>query len=291
MRSAIVFGLVVALASAGTLAGAPKPNRPNILFILADDYGIDGVGCYGSDRFKDKTPNLDALAKTGTRFERCYATPICGPSRCMLVTGRYGFRSGGLSNTTASRLKPTEEPSIAQILKQSGYVTGMAGKWRQMGGLAGEWGFDDYRMSDVAASPSEVTSYTENGTKAQKESGAYYPDVQQAFALDFLRRHRDQPFFLYYASHLVHDPIVATPDTKPGESRKDVLYDDNVAYLDKQVGELVAELDKLGLREKTLILFSADNGTDAGDGPIAGRKRSEEAARSAGAGSMAESAT
>jgi len=96
--------------------------------------------------------------------------------------------------------------------------------------------------------------------------------VQQAFALEFLRRHRDEPFFFYYSSHLVHDPIVATPDTKPGETSKDALYDDNVAYLDKQVGEVVAELDKLGLRERTLILFAGDNGTDAGDGLNADRK-------------------
>ncbi len=264
--------LAIGLATAAGLA-AESPLRPNILFILADDYGIDGVGCYGSERFKDRTPNIDALAKTGTRFERCYATPVCGPSRCMFVTGRYGFRTGGLSNNTASHPKPGEEPSVARVLQQAGYVTGMAGKWRQMGGLAGEWGFDDYRMSDAAASPSQVDSYTENGRKVQKEAGAFYPDVQQAFALEWLRRHRDQPFFFYYSSHMVHDPIVATPDTKPGETSKAVRYDNFVAYLDKQVGELVAELDTLGLREKTLILFSGDNGTDAGFGPIAERKQ------------------
>ncbi len=266
--------LSAALLNLSTVKGAdavPKPSRPNILFILADDYGIDGVGAYGSDRFKNKTPNIDALAKTGTRFDRCYATPVCGPSRCLFITGRYGFRTGGLSNGSVGRPKPAEEPSVAQIIKQSGYVTGMAGKWRQMGGIAGEWGFDDYRMSDVAASPSEVKSYTENGRKVQTPEGAFYPDVQQAFALEFLRRHRDQPFFFYYSSHLVHDPITATPDSKPDETSKAARYDGYVAYLDKQVGELVAELDKLGLRERTLILFSADNGTDAGDGPIDGR--------------------
>ncbi len=271
-----LLGLVAALLAVGTLESAesvPQPARPNILFILADDLGIDGLGCYGSERFKNKTPNIDALAQTGTRFERCYAAPVCGPSRCLLITGRYGFRTGGLSNGTAGLLTPRQEPSVARILKQSGYVTGMAGKWRQMSGLAGEWGFDDYRMSDVAASPSQVMSYTENGRKVQKEEGAFYPDVQQAFALEFLRRHRDQPFFFYYASHLVHDPITATPDTKPGETSKAARYDGYVAYLDKQVGELVAELDKLGLRERTLILCSADNGTDAGFGPIAERNK------------------
>lgn len=269
----IIITLLALLAFACGSSRAAEPGKPNILFILADDYGVDGVGCYGSDRFKSKTPNIDALAQSGTRFERCYTAPICGPSRCMFVTGRYGFRTGALSNNTASRPKPNEEPSVARILKQAGYATGMAGKWRQMGGLPGDWGFNDYQMSDVPEGPSRVKSYIENGKEVKKEESAFYPDVEQAFALEFLHRHRDRPFFFYYSSHLVHDPIVATPDTKPGETRKDVLYDGYVTYLDKQVGELVAEIDKLGLRERTLILFSGDNGTDAGFGPIAERKQ------------------
>jgi arylsulfatase A len=281
MKSRTHFGLtllfiITGLMNVGTAENAesmPKQNRPNILFILADDLGIDGLGCYGSDRFKGRTPNIDALAANGVRFDRCYSAPVCGPARCLFITGRYPFRTGGLSNGSAGRLKPTEEPSVAKILKQARYVTGMAGKWRQMGGLAGEWGFEDYRMSDVAASPSEVNGYIENGRTVQKEERAYYPDVQQAFALEFLRRHREHPFFFYYASHLVHDPIVATPDTKPETKTRWDLYNDNVAYLDKQVGELVAELERLGLRERTLIVFSGDNGTDIGRGPatIGGR--------------------
>ncbi|MDZ4686193.1 MAG: sulfatase-like hydrolase/transferase [Planctomycetaceae bacterium] len=254
-------------------AAEASPPRPNILFILADDYGIDGVGCYGSDRFQDKTPNLDALAKTGTRFERCYAAPVCGPSRCLLITGRYGFRTGGLSNETASRPTPKIEPSVAKILKQAGYATGMAGKWRQMGGTPGEWGFDEHLMSDTASGHSHVKSYTVNGKQVEQTGEVYYPDVQQAFALDFIRKQRSEPFFFYYSTHLVHDPIVATPDSQREQKSKKELYDDNVAYLDKQIGQLVAELDKLDLRERTLIVFSADNGTDVGRGPstIGGR--------------------
>lgn len=79
-------------------AAAEAGGRPNIILILADDYGIDGVGCYGSDRFKGKTPNIDRLAAEGVRFERCYSAPLCGPTRCLITTGRYAFRTGGLTN-------------------------------------------------------------------------------------------------------------------------------------------------------------------------------------------------
>src|SRR5262245_49724943 len=100
-------------AASGTLAAA---DRPNIVFIFADDCGIDSFGCYGSDRAKSLTPNIDALAKSGTRFERCYAAPVCGPSRCLLLTGRYAFRTGGLSNQAAGNPSFKDEPSLARIL-------------------------------------------------------------------------------------------------------------------------------------------------------------------------------
>src|SRR3954453_18006414 len=80
---------------------AAAPSKPNIVFIFGDDAGIDCFGCYGSNRAKTLTPNIDALAKSGTRFERGYATPLCGPSRCVIMTGRHGFRTGGLTNQTA----------------------------------------------------------------------------------------------------------------------------------------------------------------------------------------------
>ena len=135
--------LLMALATLNSIA-ADKPVHPNIVFILADDTGIDDYGCYGSDRFKGKTPNIDALAKSGIRFERCYSAPLCGPSRCQIMTARYGFRTGGLTNPTAHQPSFKNEPSLARVLKRAGYVTGMAGKWRQMGDTPGNWGFDEY---------------------------------------------------------------------------------------------------------------------------------------------------
>ena len=279
-RAAMLAALLPALV--GLSLAAEKPVRPNIIFILADDYGLDGVGCYGSDRFK--TPNLDALASSGVRFETCYSTPLCGPTRCLFVTGRYGFRTGGLTNRTAGMPLPKDEPSVAKVLKQAGYATGHAGKWRQMGATPADWGFDEYLTDPTAGGYYWQNSYTQNGRLVELDKEIYYPDVAHEFAVDFIRRHRDRPFFFYYASHLVHGPILRTPDSKAGTGGKSGaagkagagpnqdFYADNVAYLDKQVGRLVAELDRLNLREKTLILFSGDNGTARESGTIAGRQ-------------------
>ncbi|HBO44982.1 MAG TPA: hypothetical protein DD670_13845, partial [Planctomycetaceae bacterium] len=121
-----IQSIVLASVAWTAVAHADTPARPNILFILSDDFGLDGVGCYGSDRFKDKTPNLDSLAKSGIRFTHCYATPLCGPSRCAINTGRYAFRTGGLTNRMARLPSFKDEPSLARTLKQAGYATGMA---------------------------------------------------------------------------------------------------------------------------------------------------------------------
>jgi len=250
---------------------ASAAERPNIIFILADDYGLDGVGCYGSDRFKGKTPNIDALAASGLRFENAYCTPLCGPTRCLFITGRYGFRTGGTSNQTAKNPQANEETSIARVLKSAGYATCHVGKWRQMSGLPGDWGFDEYITDPTAGGYYWTRSYIQNGKTVDAGKEIYYPDVCHQFAVDFIKRHRDSPFFLYYASHLVHAPIVRTPDSKPGSSQ-DKLYEDMVAYLDKQVGDLVSVVNSLGLREKTLIIFSADNGTARRSGTTYGRQ-------------------
>src|SRR5882757_432646 len=142
---AIVFSSVAALAADAT--------KPNIVFILADDLGIDGVSCYGAN--KHQTPQIDKLAASGTRFQTCYAAPLCGPSRCLLMTGRYAFRTGGLTNGSwrpnGPGAKSADEQPMAKLLKGAGYVTGQAGKWRQVGELPGDWGFDEF-LTDHTAS-------------------------------------------------------------------------------------------------------------------------------------------
>ncbi|WP_157447422.1 sulfatase-like hydrolase/transferase [Chthoniobacter flavus] len=248
-------------------------TKPNIVFILADDLGIDGVSCYGADRHK--TPHIDQLAASGTRFETCYAAPLCGPSRCLLMTGRYAFRTGGLTNGSWRRNGPgarsANEWSIAKVLKQAGYATGQSGKWRQVGETPHDWGFDEYCTDPLAGGYYWKDSYEKNG-QIISAPGSYNPDIIQAFSIDFITRHKDEPFFLYYAMHFVHKPTLHTPDSSPGKLDGPGCYDDNIAYMDKQVGEVVAALEKLGLREKTLVIFSGDNGTARGyPSPVHGR--------------------
>jgi len=236
-------------------------EQPNLILILADDYGIGGVGCYGSDKYK--TPNLDALAKGGLRFEFCYAMPLCAPTRAALMTGRYGFRTGVVDNGTGGRATADKETTIAKVLKQAGYATAVAGKWRQLQYMttkeeAAAWGFDEYLAWGVAGKGERYwdPTYDKNGAMLADVKGKFGPDVLHEFAVDFIQRHRDKPFFLYYPMVSIHGQLFRTPDSQEGGD----LYADNIAYMDKLVGKLVAELDRLKLREKTLIVFVGDNG-------------------------------
>ena len=276
MRFAItlVFAFLLMASGSARAAEPVKPGRPNIIFVLADDLGIDGVSAYGGEAHK--TPHIDALAASGLRFSTAYAAPLCGPSRSLLMTGRYAFRTGGITNQSwrpgGPGAKSADEYPVARILKEAGYATGQAGKWRQVGELPGDWGFDEFITDNTAGGWYWKTNYNKNGKEITLPDGTYGPDVVQDFTFDFIRRHKDQPFFFYYATHLVHKPTLRTPDTSEGTTDVNKLYDENIRYMDKQLGALVAELEKLGLRQNTLIIFAGDNGTAAGyPTPIHGR--------------------
>jgi len=238
--------------------GQETPPKPNLIFILSDDVGLGDIGCCGGPF---KTPNIDALATGGTRFEYCYSTPLCGPSRCQFLTGRYPFRTGLISNNSRNAIAPSRETMIPTVLKKAGYVTASVGKWGQMCLGPGEWGFDEYLVFPGSGRywRDQTTHYNVNGVQKNLPEGVYLPDLMHDFIVEFLNHHKDQPFFLYYPMSHIHGPIVATPDSKGGG--KDKLYSDNIAYMDKLVGKLMAELDRLHLREKTLVLFAGDNGT------------------------------
>ena len=247
-------------AAAASVANAAT-RKPNIIFFLADDMGIDLFGCYGGQsRFK--TPNVDALAKNGARFETCLAAPLCGPSRCMLMTGRYAFRTGGITNQSwrdgGPGAKSVDEFPIAKLLKQSGYATCMTGKWRQVGETPGDWGFDEWLTDPTAGGWYWQKSYTKNGRLMEFPEEVYVPDHCHDTVVDFIGRNKKKPFFVYYSTHLVHAPILRTPDSAP-ESQD--LFADNVAYMDKMLGKVVAEVKKQGLQNDTILMFSGDNGT------------------------------
>jgi arylsulfatase A len=273
MPKLVLSAFLVLACMFGPRAVAAENAKPNIIFFLADDLGIDGISCYGAD--KHKSPNVDALAASGMRFTTCYAAPLCGPSRCLLMSGRYAFRTGGLQNQSwragGPGAKSADENPMAKLLKQGGYATCMTGKWRQVGELPGNWGFDEFITDQTASGWYWETKYNKNGKEITLPAGTYSCDVYRDFALDFMRRNKDKPFFLYYASHLVHKPTLKTPDTPKAQADQD-LYEQNIRYMDKELGALVAELEKLNLRQNTLIIFSGDNGTATGyPSPVHGR--------------------
>jgi len=230
----------------GSQAGSA--TKPGIVFILADELGIGNVSCYGADNFK--TPNIDQLAREGTRYTHCYTAPLCGPSRVCILTGRYAFRTGATNQDATGLIEPAVETMMPVYLKPAGYVTASVGKWGQLPLGPAEFGFDEQ-------------------LKSTKE---YLPDAMHDFLVDFITRHRADPFYVYYAMSNVHGEILPTPDSKP-DSRD--LYADNISYLDKLVGKLAAELERLKLRDNTLIVFAGDNGTGgvyAGESTIGGRR-------------------
>jgi arylsulfatase A-like enzyme len=131
--------LAVLFANTALLA---QTKKPNIIYILADDLGIDGLSCYGADLYK--TPVIDKLAKEGIRYSNAYTAPLCGPSRALILTGRYAFRTGAVNQDMTGEMSPSVETMMPKILKQAGYTSSMVGKWGQLPLGPAEFGFDDY---------------------------------------------------------------------------------------------------------------------------------------------------
>ena len=291
----------VALAAACLLAGhaaaqapaaAPNGKPYNFVVVLADDIGAKELACYGHQ--EHQTPQLDRLAKEGMRFETAYATPICSPTRVLVMTGQYGFRTGyfhliGRAYAplpTSPDYDVAKKLTFAHVLKAHGYATGLAGKWQLPGKiptLIHDCGFDEYRMWAYAENLPEGVVHTgefegagrtsrywhpsivENGKYLPTKPTDYGPDLFNQFAIDFIRRHKDRPFCFYYTMPLTHGPHVETPDPQhPGQRRPGGLRT-NVEYLDHLMGQLVQAIDDAGIAENTLLVFIGDNGT-AGSG-------------------------
>lgn len=260
----ILSTFLLAAAAIAPDATAATAAKPNIVLIMADDFGYECVTANGGQSYR--TPNLDRLAATGMRFEQCHVQPLCTPTRVQLMTGLYNVR-----NYIEFGAMDRKVTTFGHLLKRAGYVTGVCGKWQL--GLEKDspqhFGFDEaflwWHMRRAPRYPNP--GFEQNGVSKDYQ-GDYGPKVLNEFALDFITRHKDEAFFLYYPMLLTHSPFAPTPET-PGwdpavgerEAHDVKNFADMTAYMDKMVGRVVAKLEALGLRENTLLLFLGDNGT------------------------------
>ncbi|MEZ5277638.1 MAG: sulfatase-like hydrolase/transferase [Opitutaceae bacterium] len=301
----VVFLLVVHLAFAA--------DRPNILFILADDLGWGDLGCYGHPQAQ--TPNLDHLAERGTRFTQFYVgAPVCSPSRAAFLTGEFPSREGihghfGSITQNAERAMPQfldpTRPQIAGELKRAGYATAHIGKWHLRNNVAPLYGGEP--PDDRGQGPNPRAYGFDFVGSAEPFGGAGPPDdpyyrarSSRVFvdeAIGFIREHRDEPFYVQLWALLPHARLNPFPSQlrsyehlQPGKdfpfSSAASIYLASVTDLDTQIGRLLSEVDALGLAENTIIVFTSDNGPEdihvlnaghsgvGSTGPFRGRKRS-----------------
>lgn len=271
LRLLVIAGLALPLLA----ASERRDDRPNILFILLDDLGKEWVSAYGTEDIR--TPHVDALAASGTRFENFYVMPQCTPTRLSFLTGQYPFRHGWVNHWDVPRWGGgahydwERNPSIARVMKQAGYRTAVAGKWqindfRVQPEAMREAGFDEYCMwtGGEGDNPKSEERYwnpyvhTKEGSAIRQKK--FGDDLFVDFLIDFMRQNRDQPMFLYYAMCLPHTPFVATP-AEPAVTTTLDKHKAMVRYADHLTGRLVTALDELGLREDTLVIWTTDNGT------------------------------
>jgi arylsulfatase A-like enzyme len=287
---------LLALACAATVwplaarPGAQRPSPPNIVIILADDLGYGDLGAFGSPSIR--TPRLDAMAAQGQKWTNFYVQPVCSPSRAALLTGRLPIRSGmygtpgaapKVLRDNAAQGLPSEEITIAEMLKARGYATGMVGKWH-LGHLPAflpmRQGFDswfglpfshDMKMTvprdngyQTAAYYNPKPEYWEvplmrNGDIVERPADhrtltRRYTDE----AVRFIDGHRDQPFFLYVAHSLPHIPLARSPEYA-GHSAAGI-YGDTVEEIDWSTGRILDALKGAGVDGRTLVVFTSDNG-------------------------------
>lgn len=252
--------VLVALLLGSAISWA-EDVKPNILFILSDDQGYGDLSCFGSTVIK--TPNIDSICRDGIKFESFYAHNRCSPTRAALMTGCYAQRVG-IDNVIGYESRKglnSDEITIPELLKTAGYATGLIGKWH-----IGEWpqfnptlhGFD-YFFGRIAEKDGE--KLYENREKVgewEQKNDRYCSKKLLPKAIDFMRTHSKIPFFLYYASNISHTKWVPLPEFE-GTSEQGALGD-CAQQLDWEVGELLKELDALGIAKNTLVVYASDNG-------------------------------
>lgn len=267
----LVTGIAGIMAMA-PIAGVAKENkkiqknqRPNILFILADDMGKECLGCYGSTY---NTPNLDAFAQQGVQFNYCTSQPLSTPSRVELLTGKYNYK-----NYSKFAFMNQDQKTFANLAKEAGYKTCIAGKWQlgENSKLPELFGFDNYCLYHLTFKGNKYAKpeFEEDGV-VHKECTVndYGPDYFSDYICRFMEKNRNQPFLAYYCMTLVHDPFNPTPESDDWDIDPNKRYDednkyfpDMVSYTDKMFAKVMKKLKDLGLEDNTIVIFVGDNGT------------------------------
>ncbi len=288
-RAGIVPLVLTASKTSAESAGRP---RPNIIFILADDLGSADLGCYGQNLIR--TPRIDRMAREGMRFTQCYAgAAVCAPSRNVLMTGMHTGHTrirgnspavGGTIETFgegARRLSlEASDVTVAEHLKTAGYATGITGKWGlaepDTEGIPNRKGFDEwFGYLNQNHAPYYFTPYLWKDERQfplvgnrDGQRGQYTHDLFTGFALDFIRRHRQHPFFLYVAFTIPHErlevPDLGEYSDRPWPERAKI-YAAMVSRMDKHVGQILDLLKELGVDGQTLVFFCSDNGAPRKD--------------------------
>lgn len=259
-------GLRLTVASAllaPVISWADHP--PNFVIIFADDLGYGDLGCFGSPNIE--TPFIDRMANEGMRFTSFYAQPICGPSRTALMTGCYPLRVAEAGNL--KRQHPAVHPkeiTLAEILKTKGYATGCFGKWDMAGHsqrgflpnlMPNKQGFD-YFFGTPSSNDSFIDLYRNAERIEEKSDLNLITDRLTEEVLEFIERHREQPFFVYLPHPMPHVKLGASSKFN-GKSKRG-LYGDVITEIDDSTGRIIAKLKELQLDQRTYIIFTSDNG-------------------------------
>lgn len=291
-RTAVQLLLFLLLLMPGFTAAAQNQERPNIIFIMADDLGYGHLGAYGQEKIN--TPNLDRLAAQGMKFTQAYSEHICAPTRSVLMTGMHNGRARIRSNGPGMFLLPVDV-TVAEVLKQAGYTTGMFGKWglgdHGTTGVPWQQGFDEFvgQLHQVHAHfyyPAWVWKNNRQYSLFENEGEQherYVADVTHEQALEFIRTNQNKPFFAYLPYVLPHSELHVPEDSKQPYVDKfpKVAYDDRregyndpehvyatyagmISRLDRYVGEIMDLLERLELADNTLLVFTSDNGPQGG---------------------------
>lgn len=287
--------LALAVTLISSCGSAPNYGKPNIVFIMADDLGYAHLGSYGQEKIR--TPNIDRLAVEGMKYTQFYSgSTVCAPARSVLMTGLHTGHTSVRGNTGGLPLEP-DDVTVAEVLKEAGYTTGLFGKWG-LGdhGTTGEpssQGFDEFfgYLHQVHAHFYYTPFLWENDRQFPlegNEDGArttYSHDVITDRALQFVRDKQEEPFFLYVAYTVPHTELLVPeesfaeydgqfpePNPYPGDGhyaaqeKPRTAFAAMVSRLDRDVGRLMALLEELGLAENTIVFFTSDNGGQRGWG-------------------------